>query len=72
MVLDNGQKIKSGLVEYWNGNTWEQLSTFSTVGYKRLIRSKSVESSKVRITITESKGVVQLAEIGFFKASDRE
>ena len=70
--IANGQRIKSGLVEYWNGNTWEQLSTFSTVGYKRLIRSKSVETSKVRITITESKGVVQLAEIGFFKASDRE
>ena len=70
--IANGQKIKSGLVEYWDGNAWEKLSDFTTVGYKRLIRSKQVETAKVRITITETKGPVQLAEIGFFKASERE
>ena len=70
--IANGQKIKSGLVEYWDGNAWEKLSSFTTVGYKRLIRSKQVETAKVRMTITEAKGPVQLAEIGFFKASGRE
>ena len=70
--IANGQKIKSGLVEYWDGNAWEKLSDFTTVGYKRLIRSKQVETAKVRITITETKGPVQLSEIGFFKASGRE
>ena len=70
--IASGQKIKSGLVEYWDGNAWEKLSSFTTVGYKRLIRSKEVETSKVRITITASKGTVQLAEVGFFKASGRE
>ena len=70
--IASGQKIKSGLVEYWDGNAWEKLSDFTTVGYKRLIRSKQVETAKVRITITETKGPVQLAEIGFFKASGRE
>ena len=70
--IASGQKIKSGFVEYWTGNAWEKLSSFTTVGYKRLIRSKQVETAKVRITITEAKGPVQLAEIGFFKASERE
>ena len=70
--IANGQTIKNGLVEYWNGSTWEKLSTFTTVGYKRLIRSTPLETSKVRITITESKGLVQLAEVGFFNASARE
>ena len=70
--IANGQKIKSGLVEYWDGNAWEKLSSFTTVGYKRLIRSKQVETAKVRMTITATKGPVQLAEIGFFKASLRE
>ena len=70
--IANGQKIKSGLVEYWDGNAWEKLSSFTTVGYKRLIRSKQVETAKVRMTITATKGPVQLAEIGFFKASGRE
>ena len=70
--IASGQKIKSGFVEYWTGNAWEKLSSFTTVGYKRLIRSKQVETAKVRITITASKGTVQLAEVGFFKASGRE
>ena len=70
--IANGQKIKSGLVEYWDGNAWEMLSSFTTVGYKRLIRSMLVKTVKVRMTITATKGPVQLAEIGFFKASGRE
>jgi alpha-L-fucosidase len=70
--IANGQNIRSGFVEYWDGKKWENLSSFTTVGYKRLIRTTPVKTLKVRITITEAKGPVQFAEIGFFKASDRE
>ena len=67
-----GQRIKKALLEYWDGKEWKNLSEFTTVGYKRLLRFDEHTLQKVRLTILESAGTVQLAEIGFFKSSAKE
>jgi len=70
--IANGQRIIKGLLEYWDGSSWKKMEEFTTVGYKRLFRFKEIASQKIRLTILESKGKVQLAEVGFFKASAKE
>ncbi len=70
--IANGQQIATGRVDYWTGTDWKELSTFTTVGHKRLLRFPAVKSSKIRLTITEAKGPVQIAEVGVFKASAGE
>lgn len=72
--ISNGQSIKSGKVEYWDGNKWQTLSSFSTVGYKRLLRFQQVSSNKIRITINGSlyTDMIQLSDIGIYKASPGE
>ncbi|GAB3955625.1 hypothetical protein GCM10028805_43630 [Spirosoma harenae] len=70
--IANGQRIASGRVEYWDGSDWQPLQTFTTVGYKRLLRFPAVKSSRLRLFITNSNGPVELAEVGVYKASDRE
>ncbi len=70
--IASGQRIASGQVEYWNGSDWQLLQSFTTVGYKRLLRFPEVRSSKIRLTISNANGQVQLAEVGVFKASDKE
>ncbi|MDP4284820.1 MAG: alpha-L-fucosidase [Bacteroidota bacterium] len=70
--ISTGQRISKALLEYWDGNEWKQLDEFTTVGYKRLLRFKALSTQKIRLTILDSKGTVQLAEIGFFKASAKE
>ena len=70
--IGNGQRCQQALLEYWDGSAWQQVSTFTTIGYKRLLRFAPVTATKVRITILQSKQPVQLAEIGFYKASARE
>ena len=75
MVQENiatGQKIETALLEYWDGKAWKTISDFTTVGYKRLLRFDAVNTTKARITITAAKGPVQLAALGFYKASSRE
>jgi alpha-L-fucosidase len=67
--IANGQQIIDGKVEYWDGRTWQLLKTFTTVGYKRLLRFPAVRASKLRITVTNAKGPVQLAEVGAYKAA---
>jgi alpha-L-fucosidase len=70
--ISTGQKVEEALLEYWDGKEWKTIQSFTTIGYKRLLRFKAVEASKLRLTILRSKANVQLAEIGFFKASKSE
>ena len=70
--IANGERIEQGFIEYWDGTSWKKIDDFVTVGYKRLFRFAPVTTSKVRITILQSKAKVQLAEIGFYKASAEE
>ncbi len=70
--IANGQAIAEGTLEAWTGTGWQPVQSFTTVGYKRLLRFDSVTSSKIRLVVTKALGPVQLAEIGLFKASARE
>jgi alpha-L-fucosidase len=72
--IHNGQSIKSGFLEYWDGSEWQKLSSFSTIGYKRLLRFSPVSSKKIRLTITGAKykKQLELSEVGVFKASSGE
>lgn len=67
-----GQRNKEALLEYWDGKEWQKINQFTTIGYKRLLRFPAVTASKVRVTVLEAKQPVQLAEAGFYKASDKE
>lgn len=71
--IANGQRVAGGNLEYYDGKNWKPLQSFTTVGYKRLLRFPPVTAEGVRITFTDAKGgEVSLAEVGFFKASSRE
>jgi alpha-L-fucosidase len=72
--IENGQSIKQGSLEYWDGKNWQLIQSFSTVGYKRLLRFTTVQASKLRLTILQTKNnnEAQLAEFGIFKASAEE
>ena len=72
--IQHGQHIRQGSWEYWDGNNWQLIQTFSTVGHKRLLRFNTIQTSKLRLTITGIKNSdkVQLSEIGIYKASQGE
>jgi alpha-L-fucosidase len=70
--ITKGQMIESLAVQYWDGTGWQNLCNATTVGYKKLLKTNLVETSKIRLKIHKAKGMINLAEIGFFKASTRE
>jgi alpha-L-fucosidase len=70
--IAEGQRVSEGVLEYNDGSAWNEISSFTTIGHKRLFRFKPVTAHRVRLTIKNSKGPVQLAEFGIFKASKRE
>jgi len=75
MIQENiteGQRIAEARLEYWDGTLWKALSNFTTVGYKRLLRFEPIKTSKLRLTVLRALAPAQIAEIGVYKASDRE
>jgi alpha-L-fucosidase len=64
--------IESLTIQYWDGKTWQNLCNATTVGYKKLLKTNLIETSRIRMKIHKAKGMINLAEIGFYKASDRE
>ena len=70
--IANGQRNAAALLEYWDGTNWQKISEFTTIGYKRLLRFPLVTTTKVRVTVVKALAPVQLAEVGFYKASDKE
>jgi alpha-L-fucosidase len=63
-----GQRVKSFTVEAWVDDAWKEVAKGTTVGYKRIIRFPSVNTSKVRFTITASKACPLISNIGIYNA----
>ena len=70
--IGEGQMASEVLLEYWDGSAWLDLAKTSTIGHKRLLKTKSTNTNQIRITINKALGTVQLAEVGLYKASDKE
>ncbi len=70
--IADGQRIAGGRIEYWNGTDWQPLQTFTTVGYKRLLRFPAVQTNRLRLLITNANGPALISEIGVYKASAGE
>ena len=70
--IAEGQRSEEGSIEYWNGTAWSTLCSFTTIGYKRLLRTETISTTKIRFKVSKAIKPVQLSEIGFFLASKRE
>ena len=63
-----GQRIKSFTVEAFTDGNWKEVGEGTTVGYKRILRFPGTEATKVRFTITGSKGSPVISNIGIYNA----
>lgn len=65
--LNIGQRVESYAVDSWNGSSWSQIASETTIGQKKLIRlSSPVTTSQVRLRITGSRVAPTIAEFGLF------
>ena len=61
-----GQRVKSFKVEAWDGASWKVLVNATTIGYKRILRLEPTETSKLKITILDSKACPLISNIELF------
>jgi alpha-L-fucosidase len=63
-----GQRVKAFSVEAFKDGNWIEFAKGTTIGYKRIFRFPSVNASKVRIHITDSKSCPVIFNIGIYNA----
>ena len=64
-----GQRVKRFSVEYLDGGQWKAVSQSeetTTIGYKRLLRFRTVESKGIRVRILDSRGPLCINNIGVY------
>jgi alpha-L-fucosidase len=61
-----GQRIESLAIDYWNNGKWELLDEVTSIGYQRIVCSKNVSTTKIRIRITKSPACIAISEIGIY------
>ena len=63
-----GQRVKAWAVDAWMDAGWQELSSATTIGYKRLLRVPDTTTSKVRIRITGAKACPAINHVGLYRA----
>ena len=63
-----GQRVKSFRVEVFTNGTWKEIAKETTIGYKRILRFHTVQATKLRLTITDSKSCPLISNIEMYDA----
>jgi alpha-L-fucosidase len=50
-----GQRVKGFTVEIWKDNNWQKVAEGTTIGYKRILAIKPVETHRIRVNIYSSR-----------------
>ncbi|HEY0743099.1 MAG TPA: alpha-L-fucosidase [Chryseosolibacter sp.] len=58
-----GQRVKSFTVEALQNNEWRKIAEGTTIGYKRILKFQPVETTSIRITISDSKACPVISNI---------
>ena len=52
--LPLGQRVESFALDCWNNDKWEEFASATSIGNQRMVRSKDITTSKVRLRITKA------------------
>ncbi|QEM14227.1 alpha-L-fucosidase [Mucilaginibacter rubeus] len=66
--ITGGQRIEKFSLQYLQNDKWTEITSGTTVGYKRLLNFKPVTAGKVRLVIESSRFNPTLVSVGLFKS----
>jgi alpha-L-fucosidase len=58
-----GQRVKKFTVEAWKDGKWTKVADGTTIGYKRIFKIDPVQTSKIRVTILDSKACPAISNV---------
>jgi len=63
-----GQRVQQFTVEAFINDSWQEIASETTIGYKRILRFTTVETGKIRFNITQSKACPVISNIELYNA----
>jgi alpha-L-fucosidase len=63
-----GQRVKSFTVEAMVDGNWKLIDKQTTIGYKRILRFPTVETTQLRLTILDAKGSPLISNLAVYNA----
>lgn len=54
-IATHSERVEKHSVEAWINNSWEELTSATNIGYKRILRFPEVTSNKFRVRVLESR-----------------
>jgi len=63
-----GQRVQQFTIEAFLKNSWQEIASETTIGYKRILRFTTVETGKIRFNITQSKACPVISNIELYNA----
>lgn len=68
--IRKGQRVEAFRVEASLHGKWQEIASGTTIGYKRLLKINPVETDKIRIIVSESRGKANIAEAGLYLSAN--
>jgi alpha-L-fucosidase len=62
-----GQRIESFALDEWQEGQWDEFATGAAIGNCRLVRTKPVTTSKVRLRVLKAPAPPAVSEVGLFQ-----
>lgn len=66
--LPLGQRVESIALDSWVDGAWKEFATATSIGNQRLVRTKPITTSKVRLRVTKASVCPAISEVGLFLA----
>lgn len=64
--LPLGQRVESVALDCWNNDKWEEFASATSIGNQRLLRSKDITTSRVRLRITKAAVCPAISEFSLY------
>ena len=61
-----GQRVKAFTVEAFKDGEWKKIAEATTIGYKRILKFDPVETSRIRVSITDAKACPVISNIELY------
>jgi alpha-L-fucosidase len=63
-----GQRVQQFTLEAFVNDTWQEITSGTTIGYKRILRFETVETNKIRFNIIKSKACPVISNLELYNA----
>jgi alpha-L-fucosidase len=55
--------VKSFTVDVWKDGKWTEIAVATTIGYKRIVKIDPIQTSRIRVTILDSKACPLISNV---------